>query len=65
MIKVFWWIFKYFHQKRNDAINKVKFGDDDPIVKTKRKVDTFDVITQRYAKLAPNSGKEFLEALYL
>lgn len=38
----------YCHQKRNDAINKVKFGDDDPIIKTKRKVDTFDVITQRY-----------------
>ncbi|MCK5677777.1 MAG: tyrosine-type recombinase/integrase, partial [Flavobacteriaceae bacterium] len=38
----------YCHQKRNDAINKVKFGDDDPIIKSKRKVDTFEIITQRY-----------------
>jgi len=38
----------YCHQKRNDAINKLKFGDTDSIVKTKVKVDTFDIITQRY-----------------
>jgi len=38
----------YCHQKRNDAINKLKFGDTDSIIKTKVKVDTFDVITQRY-----------------
>ena len=38
----------YCHQKRNDAINKLKFGDTDSIIKTKIKFDTFDVITQRY-----------------
>lgn len=38
----------YCHQKRNDAINKIKFGDTDPIIKTKIKVDTFDMITERY-----------------
>ena len=38
----------FCHQKRNDAINKLKFGDTDSIIKTKVKVDTFDTITQRY-----------------
>lgn len=35
----------YCHQKRNDAINKLKFGDTDSIIKTKIHVDTFDIIT--------------------
>jgi len=38
----------FCHQKRNDAINRAKFGNDDPIIKTKIKIVTFDEIAQRF-----------------
>ncbi len=38
----------FCHQKRNEAINKAKFGEDDPIVKTKKRVIIFDEIANRY-----------------
>ena len=53
----------YCHQKRNDAINKLKFGDTDSIIKTKVKVDTFDVITQRYLSYFQIHNKDSINHL--
>ena len=53
----------YCHQKRNDAINKLKFGDTDSIIKTKVKVDTFDIITQRYLAYFQIHNKDSLNHL--
>lgn len=38
----------FCHQKRNQAINNAKFGKDEPIVRTKKKIITFDEIAQRF-----------------
>ena len=38
----------FCYQKRNEAINKAKFGDDTSIIKTKRKIITFQEIAERF-----------------
>ena len=53
----------YCHQKRNDAINQAKFGNDDPIVKTKRQVITFDSIAQRYLEYNEIHSKDYTNHL--
>lgn len=53
----------FCHQKRNDAINQTKFGNDDPIVKTKRQIITFDSITQRYLEYNEIHSKDYTNHL--
>ena len=53
----------YCHQKRNDAINQAKFGNDDPIVKTKRQIITFDSIAQRYLEYNEIHSKDYTNHL--
>lgn len=50
----------FCHQKRNEAINKAKFGDNNPVVKTKQKGDTFDTIAQRYLEYFKIHNKDSL-----
>lgn len=38
----------FCNQKRNEAINSVKFGDDSPVVRTKKKSLLFSVIANNY-----------------
>jgi integrase len=38
----------FCHQKRNEAINLAKFGEDESIIKTKKKPILFDEIAQRF-----------------
>jgi len=38
----------YCHQKRNEAINEAKFGENDSIIKTKKKTISFDSIAQKF-----------------
>jgi len=49
----------YCHQKRNEAINQAKFGDDTPVVKTKKKVVTFDSIAQKFLSYNEIHSKDF------
>ena len=49
----------YCHQKRNEAVNKLKFGDDTPIVRTKKIIITFDSIAQRFLSYNEIHSKDF------
>ncbi|MEA2018406.1 MAG: site-specific integrase [Campylobacterota bacterium] len=47
----------FCHQKRNDAINKVKFGEDSSIVRTKKKSILFTKIADEYFKYSEIHNK--------
>jgi len=49
----------FCHQKRNEAINKIKFGDNSSIIKTKKKVITFDEIAQRFLEYNKLHSKDY------
>jgi integrase len=59
---------EFCHQKRNDAINRAKFGDDAPIVKYKKKViATLDELAMQYFddKALHNRNNERCKKNYL
>lgn len=49
----------FCHQKRNEAINKVKFGDDSSIVKTKKKSLPFITLVNEYFKYSEVHNKDY------
>ncbi len=49
----------FCHQKRNDAINSAKFGNDETIIKTKKKIITFDEIAQRFLEYNQLHSKDY------
>jgi integrase len=53
----------FCHQKRNEIINSLKFGDDTPIIKNKKKTIVFDDIAKKflaYSELHSKSYKNHL-----
>lgn len=53
----------FCHQKRNEAVNKAKFGEDDSIVKTKKKIVTFDAIAQKFLEYNKLHAKDYTNHL--
>jgi integrase len=49
----------FCYQKRNEIINNLKFGDDVPVVNTKRKIITFDSIAQKFLSYNEIHSKDF------
>lgn len=49
----------FCHQKRNEFINSLKFGDDTSIVRTKKKTITFDVIAQKFLSYNEIHSKDY------
>ena len=49
----------FCHQKRNEAINRAKFGDNEPIIKTKKKVISFDIIAKRFLEYNKIHAKDY------
>jgi len=53
----------FCHQKRNEAINKIKFGDNSSIVNTKKSIITFDTIAQRFLEYNKLHSKDYTNSL--
>ena len=53
----------FCHQKRNEAINKLKFGDDSSVVNTKKIIITFDTIAQRFLEYSKIHNKDYKNSL--
>jgi len=53
----------FCHQMRNDAINRAKFGDDSPVVRTKVKRITFDDLAQSYLAYHKLHNKDYTNTL--
>ncbi|XPV67762.1 MAG: tyrosine-type recombinase/integrase [Halarcobacter sp.] len=49
----------FCHQKRIEAINNIKFGDDSPIVNTKKKEKLFDEIAEIYFEYSEVHNKDY------
>ena len=47
----------FCNQKRNEAINRAKFGDDSPVVKTKKKSILFSIILNNYFEYSEVQNK--------